>query len=179
MARSNLLYGADSQAEASTWDAFAWSAVDDVVMGGVSASTLRVTPQGTALFTGSVSLANNGGFASVRSRPTPVDLSAYDGLELRVRGDGKRYQLRLRLDPHFDGIAYRAHFDTEPGRWQRVYLPFTAFEPTFRGRRPPGAPPLDPARIYTFGFLIAGKQAGDFALEIDWLRAYAGAADGA
>jgi hypothetical protein len=170
--RTELLFGAGSQAEASRWDASAWSAVDDVVMGGVSASALRVTPQGTALFTGTVSLANNGGFASVRSRPAPADLSACDGLELRVRGDGKRYQLRLRLDPHFDGVDYRAHFDTEAGQWQRVRLPFAAFEPTFRGWRPPNAPPLDPGRIYTFGFMISSKQAGDFRLEIDWLRAY-------
>ncbi|MGB3238192.1 MAG: CIA30 family protein, partial [Geitlerinemataceae cyanobacterium] len=69
-----------------------WGAVDDVVMGGVSESSIRLIPD-AALFSGNVSTANSGGFVSVRTRnfETPIDLSAYDGIELRVKGDGNRY----------------------------------------------------------------------------------------
>ncbi|MBP1721795.1 MAG: Complex intermediate-associated protein 30 [Deltaproteobacteria bacterium] len=34
------------------------------------------------------------------------------------------------------------------------------------------APPVDKAKIKTFGFLIADKQDGPFRLEIDWIGAY-------
>ena len=47
----------------------AWSAIDDRVMGGVSRSRLRHDTAGHAVFEGEVSLAQNGGFASVRSSP--------------------------------------------------------------------------------------------------------------
>jgi len=85
-------------------DLTAWNAVNDGVMGGLSRSYLRRTNQETAVFGGTVSLENNGGFASVRSRVPASDLSAFTGLAVRVRGDGRTYQLRLRSDDRFDGI---------------------------------------------------------------------------
>jgi NADH dehydrogenase [ubiquinone] 1 alpha subcomplex assembly factor 1 len=169
MERTLLLFDFGRPADVETWQP-----VDDVVMGGVSSSQLRVTAEGRGLFAGQVSLAHNGGFASVRSQPRRVDLEGYDGLELRVRGDGHRYQMRLRTDPRFDGIAYGASFDTLPGAWQTVRLPFSAFRPTFRGWTVPDAPPLQLDQVYSFGLLISDKQAGPFRLEVDWLQAYAG-----
>jgi monofunctional biosynthetic peptidoglycan transglycosylase len=150
-----------------------WPAIDDVVMGGRSASRLYLGEGGIAVFSGHVSLENNGGFASVRSRPKRVDLGDYVGVELRVRGDGKRYRLRLHNQPGWGAIAYQAAFETVPGVWQTIRFPFSAFRPTFRGRSVPDAPPLDPGQIYTFGLMIADKQAGPFALELEWIRAYA------
>lgn len=41
----------------------AWSAIDDAVMGGLSSSRLVFATEGHADFIGTVSLANNGGFA--------------------------------------------------------------------------------------------------------------------
>jgi monofunctional biosynthetic peptidoglycan transglycosylase len=88
-----------------------------------------------------------------------------------VRGDGRRYRLRLRTDERYDGIAWQASFDTRPDAWTVVSLPFGAFEPSFRGRRPAGAGPLDTRRVTQLGLMIADRQAGDFKLEIDWIRA--------
>jgi len=62
-----------------------WMSINDVVMGGVSTGRLESTGNDTAAFTGVVSLENNGGFASVRSRPRKFDLRGYSGLELRIR----------------------------------------------------------------------------------------------
>lgn len=47
----------------------AWVNVNDNVMGGISNGRLKITPEKTLLFYGNLSLANNGGFASVRSLP--------------------------------------------------------------------------------------------------------------
>jgi len=149
-----------------------WRIVNDGVMGGLSQSQMSLTSEQTALFKGTVSLENNGGFASVRSEPTDFGLAGFSGLLLRIRGDGRKYQLRLRTDRNLDGIAYRASFGTTAGEWTAVKLDFQAFLPSFRGRRVPGAPALDPARIRQIGFLISDYQEGRFQLEIASIKAY-------
>jgi hypothetical protein len=116
-----------------------WGALDDVVMGGVSQSGIRFQNQ-VASFEGYVSTANSGGFASVRTRnlEPALDLSAYAGVELRLRGDGQRYKFMLRTETRWDGVAYCFSFDTAaelpPGAWQTVRIPFTALIPVFRAR---------------------------------------------
>lgn len=142
-----------------------WSSIDDVVMGGVSSSRM-VVEGGRAVFSGEVSLENDGGFASVRSAPREHDLSGFDGVALEVRGDGKRYALRLGTTGRFDAVSYRVVFVAPEEGWETLRFPFTAFRPVFRGRPVPGAPPLDPAEIRTFGFLISEEQEGPFRLEV-------------
>lgn len=88
----------------------AWEVTNDGVMGGISQGTWYQEDD-YVVFEGDVSLENNGGFSSVRVGFRPVDLSAYDGIVLRVRGDGQkyafglsdsnsRYQYRLTLQCH-------------------------------------------------------------------------------
>jgi NADH dehydrogenase [ubiquinone] 1 alpha subcomplex assembly factor 1 len=149
-----------------------WTIVNDEVMGGRSTSKMALSDTGTALFEGFVSLENNGGFASTRVLLPPLDLSGYAGVRLRVRGDGRRYQLRFRTDTAFDGVAYRAEFDTAPDTWIELRLPFANFQPSFRGSIPPDAEPLDLSRIRQLGFLIADQREGPFRLEIAWVKAY-------
>jgi monofunctional biosynthetic peptidoglycan transglycosylase len=148
-----------------------WPNIDDTVMGGVSSSEM-VIEDGVAVFRGEVSLENNGGFASVRSDSRDHDLSAFDGLVIRVRGDGKRYKVRLRTTGSFGGPSYQATIEPAPGKWQEIKIPFREFAPVFRGRRLPDHPPLDPGEVKTFGLLIADKQAGPFRLEIEWIAGY-------
>lgn len=148
-----------------------WAIVNDGVMGGRSSSTIEPAGPATASFNGFVSLENNGGFASVRALFNDLDLTGYDGLQLRVRGDGRSYELRLRTSGNMDGIAYRARFSTQSNEWQDVFVPFSAFQPSFRGWVPRGAGPLDLSSIRQVGFLIGDKRQGPFELEIAWVRA--------
>jgi monofunctional biosynthetic peptidoglycan transglycosylase len=145
-----------------------WQSIDDAVMGGRSESAMTIDGGG-AVFAGEVSLADGGGFASVRSAAAERDLSGFDGLVLWVRGDGRRYRFRIRTSHAFDGVSYQAGFSTEPGCWLDVHLPFSGFEPVMRGRRVAGHPPLDPARVTTFGLMVADRQEGPFRLEIQWI----------
>ena len=147
-----------------------WRPIDDGVMGGVSHSRLEAGTEGVA-FTGVVSLDYGGGFASVRSAPRRWPTDGATALALRVRGDGKRYKLTVRTDGGFDGVQYQASFETRAGEWQDVELPLAAFVASFRGRRVPGAPPLEAAAIRTFGLMISEKQAGPFRLELARLAA--------
>ena len=149
-----------------------WLIVNDGVMGGLSQSEMIVTPAGTALFQGNVSLENNGGFASVRTYPIAYQMADYEGLSLRIKGDGQQYKLRLRTDNYLDGIAYQSDFQTQPDTWLDIRVPFNEFVPVYRGTIVPDAPKLDPARISQIGFMISNKQAGPFELEIDWIKAY-------
>ena len=80
-----------------------WQIINDGVMGGLSQSRFKLDGNGYAIFSGNVSLENNGGFASVRTQIENMDLSDYDGALIRVKGDGKKYNLRFRTDENFDG----------------------------------------------------------------------------
>ena len=75
-----------------------WIAVNDGVMGGVSKGGVRFADDGVLVFSGTLSLENRGGFASIRSVQEPVDLSGNEGLAIRVCGDGRRYWLTVKTD---------------------------------------------------------------------------------
>lgn len=149
-----------------------WQVINDGVMGGKSRSEMVFTETGTAVFQGTVSLENNGGFASTRTSPRNYTIGGYSGLLLQVRGDGRDYQLRVRTDARFDGISYRYRFATHPGGVQTIRALFSDFEPVFRGQVLENIPQLTPADIRQIGFLIADSRAGAFRLEIDWIKAF-------
>ncbi|XP_039048436.1 protein HIGH CHLOROPHYLL FLUORESCENCE PHENOTYPE 173, chloroplastic-like [Hibiscus syriacus] len=167
-----------------------WGALDDVVMGGVSESTFRIDRTGgengkpTGLFKGIVSTANNGGFSSIRTKnfSSPVDLSAYDGLELRLKGDGCRYKLIVRTSTDWDTVGYTASFDTVGGQWQSIRLPFSTLRPIFRARTVSDAPPFDPRNVVSFQLMFSkfeydGKLnptfvEGPFELPLSSIKAY-------
>jgi NADH dehydrogenase [ubiquinone] 1 alpha subcomplex assembly factor 1 len=142
-----------------------WRAIDDAVMGGVSSSAISYVPECRAVFSGTVSLAKNGGFASVRS-PSFAVLGGGGVFLLTVRGDGKRYKFSVRTDAAFDGVSYQAAFQPPPGEWVVVRLAAADFLPKWRGRIVNNAPQLDPARAQQLGLMIADLQAGGFRLEV-------------
>jgi monofunctional biosynthetic peptidoglycan transglycosylase len=149
-----------------------WRIVNDGVMGGLSRSEIVYSDNNTAVFKGTVSLENNGGFASTRTTPRPFNLDGHHGILLRVKGDGKGYQFRLRANDRFDGVSYRYQFATTVDAWMVIDIPFHECVPVFRGRILEDVEPIRPEDIQQIGFLISNKQAGKFQLEIDWIKAY-------
>ncbi len=149
-----------------------WKIVNDGVMGGLSTSKFKVYEEETAAFTGLVSLENNGGFASVRTLLRNYNLTGFEGIIIRVNGDGRKYKFRIRTDSRFDGVVYSNNFSTIENEWVEIKLPFSEFIPQFRGRVLKNVPSIDPARIKQLGFLISDKQQGEFNLIIDWIKAY-------
>ncbi|MHC4227894.1 MAG: CIA30 family protein [Planctomycetota bacterium] len=140
-----------------------WRAINDGVMGGVSLGEIVAIDNGLR-FQGKLSLENNGGFASVR-RPYHGRLENVQAIRLRVHGDGRPYQFRVRVDENYDGVFWRHVFDTD-GSWQTVELLFDDFEPVFRGRKISGVDSLDVSDIRQLGFLLADGKAGAFRLDI-------------
>lgn len=162
-----------------------WGAVDDVVMGGVSQSQIQLV-EGTALFAGNVSTANSGGFASVRTKNfTPAfNLSGYEGVELRLRGDGKRYKFLLRTESQWDGVAYSYSFDTEASTWMNVRIPFTDMIPVFRAKTLKDYQQIDASQICSFQLMLSKFEydgelnpnftPGGFALQVESIKVYGG-----
>ena len=161
-----------------------WGAVDDVVMGGVSASRIE-SATGSVLFTGIVSTANSGGFASVRTRnfDPPLDLSAHSGIRLRVNGDGQRYKFLLRDAAQWDGIAYAYSFDTVANTWLTVDIPFEDMVPVFRARTMDSTTPhLNQEHVRALQFMLSKFEydgelnptfkAGSFHLYIETICTY-------
>ena len=146
-----------------------WIALNDGVMGGRSSGAPMVA-DGKLEFSGELSLANNGGFSSVRSVGRDFDLSGATVVVLRIRGDGRRYQLRLATEARYLGMAvsYGAGFDTTAGEWIEVRVPLASLEPTVRGSRLQGLP-LEPSLVREIGLLIADQREGAFALAVDWI----------
>ena len=147
-------------------NADSWWSVNDGVMGGVSAGGIRkaVDSQGV-IFTGVLSLENNGGFSSVR-KSVDMNVSNANSVRFKIRGDGREYQFRIRQSDQFDGIAWRKSFMTN-GEWQEIEIPLDVFEPVWRGRIVPEAGPVMASGIRQIGFLLADKKEGPFSLEID------------
>jgi uncharacterized protein YbjT (DUF2867 family) len=162
-----------------------WGAIDDVVMGGVSASNIQLL-EDTALFAGNVSTANSGGFASIRTKnfEPPFNLSSYKGVELRLKGDGQRYKIFLRTDAAWDGVGYSYSFDTVANTWIDVRVPFADLIPVFRAKTVKDAPSIDSSQIRSFQLMLSKFEydnalnlkfsPGGFTLEVKSIKAYGG-----
>ncbi len=148
-----------------------WFVVNDNVMGGRSDGDFARRQDGL-LFTGATN-TNGGGFSSIRTRELALDLSAHAGIQLRVKGDGRRYTWRLTTDARWRGrlVSYWAEFDTRDGEWETVNIPFSQFVPRFRGFQLEG-PDLDASQISGMGLMIYDKQDGPFELELVTVAAY-------
>lgn len=141
-----------------------WMVINDSVMGGVSQSRV-IVGDNNLTFIGDVSLANNGGFASFRA-PISFENTNTDLLSFKVVGDGKQYQLRLRVDGYYDGPAFVYHFKTEAGKEHTFNLSEQDFILMFRGRQFESDYQLRFDDVRSIGFMISAKQAGDFKLEV-------------
>lgn len=149
-----------------------WRPVHDTVMGGRSSGSIEMTAN-TMVFSGNLSLENNGGFASARSA-IALDLGDYDGIRLRVKGDGRKYSLRLQTDARLReqwAVSYGAEFETQKDEWIVAKVPFANLQQQFRGMRLTDYP-FDASKIELIGILLGDKKPGEFEIEIDWIAAY-------
>jgi len=150
-------------------DEAAWYVVNDGVMGGRSLGGVAVEA-GTLRFTGTL-VTQGGGFTSVRAR-RDVDLTGEDGLELRVRGSGRPFEVELDDGQRRFGrtVSRRAPVPTT-AEWTVVRVPFSALRNTIFGQ-PVNAPPIDLKRIQSVGLYMLDGRDGPFRVEVDYIRSY-------
>ena len=155
-----------------------WNAVNDGVMGGRSVGKFTTTDDGVMRFYGTLSLENNGGFASVRSGQMNIKMQPEDGFRVRLKGDGRTYIFNLYPKTRRMAFSYRASLPTVAGEWTEVVVPLKGFTATSFGRRVQNNRPLAPDQISGIGFMLSDKKPGSFTLEIEWVKvAQASAAD--
>jgi len=141
-----------------------WRVIDDGVMGGRSQGSLRINFEGHGVYSGFVSLKNYGGFSSIRYSTKPINVSKYDYISVRVFGDNKEYQLRIKSD-YNDRHVYSKPFFVK-NEWQEISIPLGAMKPQFRGRRL-RMRNFNEKSIVEIGILIGNKVEEDFTLFID------------
>jgi NADH dehydrogenase [ubiquinone] 1 alpha subcomplex assembly factor 1 len=151
-----------------------WYVQNDNVMGGRSEGGFE-TAEGELIFAGSTN-TNGGGFSSIRTRRFEQDMSKYDGIRLRVKGDGRRYTWQLQTGERYRGfwVSYWAEFETTDGEWSTVDIPFSRFYPQIRGYKLDG-PELDSSSITELGLYIYDGKDGPFKLLLDSVAGYSAA----
>ena len=147
-----------------------WQTVNDGVMGGVSEGKFKITDTKTMEFFGTLSLANNGGFASVRTKAKKLSLEKDDALVAKIRGDGRQYMLNLYPNKQRMAYSYRATVQTKKDEWIEVKVPLAKFEATSFGRIVKNAGLVKPEEINSLGFMLGDKKAGPFKMEIEWIK---------
>ena len=110
-----------------------WIVIDDVVMGGKSSGSFKLNSDGYGVFLGDISLENNGGFSSVRYRFEKILINKSTKISVRIKGDGKKYQFRIKSNSG-DYYSYISPFSTT-GEWQEIEIPLKDMYPSFRGRK--------------------------------------------
>lgn len=182
-----------SSSETVVWDfasldsaAFAslWAPLDDVVMGGGSASAISQAEHGATL-AGVTSSLNSGGFCSARTRNVSpaYDLGGYKGVAMKVRCErGMRYKIILRDREGWDTVAWCYSFDTVPGKWMDLKVPFSSFIPVVRGNTITPKEPIRPSSLYSVqvmlskyeydGHLNPNFTEGPFQLDFGPIRAF-------
>jgi hypothetical protein len=141
-----------------------WTTVDDVVMGGKSRGNFKINDFGNGEFYGTVSLENNGGFSSLRHRFSSMDVKGFKEVIIKVKGDGKKYQFRVK-DNSSNSHSFIASFETNGG-WQMIHIQLSDMYPAFRGRTL-SIGNFSSESIEEIAFLIGNKTAENFKLEID------------
>tara|TARA_B100001758_G_C18376818_1_gene594821 strand:+ start:952 stop:1494 length:543 start_codon:yes stop_codon:yes gene_type:complete len=110
-----------------------WHSVNDDVMGGISNGELSLSNEGHGVFTGKISLENNGGFSSIRYNVKKLNLNKKKIIKLKIKGDGKRYQFRIKKNL-FDYHSYITYFETN-GNWEVIEINLNEMYPSFRGNK--------------------------------------------
>ena len=147
-----------------------WVVVNDGVMGGVSSSGVK-TVKGVMTFSGRVRLENNGGFASARSTSaTKMDsatLASARTVSVRVRGDGKTYQLTFDTGSTW----FWATITPPAGKWTTVPIPYADLRPRGRFGDALDSPPYAGQPLRSIGLLIGNNKPERFTIALDWISA--------
>ena len=141
-----------------------WTVTNDSVMGGISKGAITFNNK-QGVFSGDISLENNGGFSAVY-RPIKPLFKDISKVVIDITGDGQTYQLRLVGKVKEHRLAYKHSFETTTGKRQRITFSLADFVASFRGRTIVNAQVLKPENILETGFLLNKNSAGPFSLGV-------------
>eukprot|EP01134_Creolimax_fragrantissima_P008279 CFRG8279T1 len=161
-----------------------WVVTSDNSLGGYSTAILLPSKRNSVVFSGVLSTKvpqhlKRSGYCAMRSKILPdknalfkirgnYDLSDYDSLEIRFRGDGRAYAVNIQTDGLQEQDLYQTFIYTKGGpEWETLRLPLRDFALTYRGFMQNHQTTLNAANIRTVGFLLADRLDGPFSLEVE------------
>ncbi|OUV70063.1 MAG: CIA30 family protein [Flavobacteriales bacterium TMED123] len=143
-----------------------WYIVNDDVMGGASNATLTINNSGHGVFSGKISLKNNGGFASTQHNFKKINVSKGNTINIVLKGDKKIYQFRIK-ENIYDYHSYVYNFITS-GKWEVISINLKDMYPSYRGRKL-NDKNFSGKQINQLSILISNKVEENFSLLIDKL----------
>jgi|AntAceMinimDraft_5_1070358.scaffolds.fasta_scaffold02290_4 hypothetical protein len=145
-----------------------WFAVNDGVMGGLSAGAVSLAPN--ALVHAGVINTNGGGFSSVRAGLPANALVGYTRLHIRLNTFGRQYAVNFG-DNRYRNVSHRALLPASPGdTWQEVFIDFDQTVPTRIGFQV-DAEPFAASAINELSLILADGADGPFRMEVAWIKA--------
>ncbi|KAF9548297.1 hypothetical protein EC957_006793 [Mortierella hygrophila] len=164
-----------------------WLVGCDKDIGGFSEANLEITKNGTGRFFGQLSLdlpenerVEKSGYAGCRTKTkessifgTPVwDTCLFEYLQLKVKGDNRKYFVNLQTDGVVPTDLYQHRlFLKTPGEWETVLIPFKDFILTNQGFIQEEQIEIFRERVKNVGVSIIDRTSGPFELEIESISA--------
>jgi NADH dehydrogenase [ubiquinone] 1 alpha subcomplex assembly factor 1 len=147
-----------------------WQVIVDGVMGGLSTGTKTLTDN-SMVFSGSISLANNGGFSSLRSPFGQYDLSNYSTVEVRYRATEGKYTFMFETNKRFYVPYFALFLPGTENKWTSVKVDLEDLLQVRLGEKT-GATmsKRDMMEVIRIGFMKLDKQEGPFTIEIDYVE---------
>jgi hypothetical protein len=152
-----------------------WQIITDAIIGGKSKCSLKFAPPkedaplGSAIFSGVLDSDIAGaqgnviksGFCAARYRlpPQDDDLGQYEGLAMRVKGDGRTYTVNVQCDTWFEDDLYQGFIVTPADEWVTVELPFNQFLLTSGGYVRTEQRKFNPETLETIAFCLTSSKA--------------------
>lgn len=147
-----------------------WMIVNDGVMGGLSKSKVTFT-KNSLMFRGTLSLKNNGGFASIRSSNAKYDLSKYSAVKIKFRSTGRDFAIRFTDSNLYFRPSYKHNFSSSSGNWEIAELKMSNFKEYTMGQVSNTTVNTDKFKnIIRMGIILSDKQDGPFEIEIDYIE---------
>ena len=146
-----------------------WYVTNDGVMGGLSKGN-AVLSENSILFSGDVSLKNNGGFTKIDSPYGTFDLSGYSSVTIRAKGEG--HVAAFQLDRHQRFYLPSLKVMLEPtGEWKDYTFDLSDFKETQMGKWTGNTMNKEElSSIIRMGFIMSNKTDGAFKWEIDYIN---------
>ena len=164
-------------ANSTTVEAF--DRIDDVIMGGISTSSMMAAHDYAKWF--GVCRTDGGGFCGVRTRPweQPLAVGEADGFYLKVRLSSddepqrRVWKMTTRVKPDRGEQLYQAQYQlVNSSDFQTVQVPFESFQLVRGPRTIPDGPPLNTTSgLYQIGFTMSKFGMGVNVTELPDFRA--------
>ncbi|OEK04668.1 CIA30 family protein [Roseivirga misakiensis] len=151
-------------------DGYKWAIVNDGVMGGLSRGKAQLTDD-SMIFSGTVSLENNGGFTSLRAPYARYDLSQYDQVEIKYRSSGLDCALNVYQYQRFWLPNHKMPIPSSNDAWKTITVDLYDLKEYRMGRRTGRTMSKGAAKnTIRLGFITDSKKPGAFKLEIAYVK---------